>query len=409
MRTVGATGVQTHVREVCESLASRGNCPQLVTSFSWGGLLSVPVFGVRRLLLEPLSGAASVAWYRYWHYVFLRRALERELARLSSAVVYAQCPLSALAALEARRDPSQRVVLAVHFGVSQADEWVSVGKLRQGGRVYRGIAELERRVLPFVDGIVYVSESARQGVASHVNGVEHVRSAVIPNFVADPLSTTQANSAGRQISNSQHTADLVAVGGLDIHKNQQFLLAVVHAANQMGRRLTLDIVGDGPCRHRLERQARSLGIEDQVRFLGLRLDAQTLLSGHRVFVHAATRESFGIVIIEAMGSGLPVVSSDAGGITEIFEAGVEGLVWPLDDPRSAAGMLIDLLEDEARLTRMSAAARARFKRSFDASVTGPLLEQFLQSTPPASGAVPRRRLHRAPRGRGRGAVDGIER
>jgi glycosyltransferase involved in cell wall biosynthesis len=159
----------------------------------------------------------------------------------------------------------------------------------------------------------------------------------------------------------------------------------------------------------LERQARSLGIEDQVRFLGLRLDAQTLLSGHRVFVHAATRESFGIVIIEAMGSGLPVVSSDAGGITEIFEAGVEGLVWPLDDPRSAAGMLIDLLEDEARLTRMSAAARARFKRSFDASVTGPLLEQFLQSTPPASGAVPRRRLHRAPRGRGRGAVDGIER
>jgi glycosyltransferase involved in cell wall biosynthesis len=409
MRTVGATGVQTHVREVCESLASRGNRPQLVTPYSWGGLLSVPVFGVRRLLLEPVSGAASVAWYRYWHYVFLRRALERELARLGSAVVYAQCPLSALAALEARRDPSQRVVLAIHFDVSQADEWVSKDKLRQGGRVYRGITELERRVLPLVDGIVYVSESARQGVASHVNGVEHVRSAVIPNFVVDPLSATQASPAGRTISNAARTADLVAVGSLEISKNQQFLLAVIHAANQMGRRLTLDIVGDGPCRHRLERRARSLGVEDQVRFLGLRLDAQALLSGHRVFVHAATREAFGIVIIEAMGSGLPVVSSDAGGITEMFEPGVEGLVWPLDDPRAAARVLIDLLEDEARLTRMSAAARARFERSFDASVIGLLLEQFLQSTPSTSGAVPRHRLHRAPRGGRRGAVGRIER
>jgi glycosyltransferase involved in cell wall biosynthesis len=233
-----------------------------------------------------------------------------------------------------------------------------------------------------------------------------VRSAVIPNFVVDPLLPTQARPAGRHISNA---ADLVAVGGLEIRKNQQFLLAVLHAANQMGRRLTLDIVGDGPCRHRLERRARSLGIKDQVRFLGFRLDARALLRGHRVFVHAATREPFGIVIIEAMGSGLPVVSSDAGGITEVFEPGVEGLVWPLDDPRAAARVLIDLLEDEARLTRMSAAARARFERSFDATVIGPLLEQFLQSTPSAGGAVPRRRLRRAPRGGGRDAIGRIER
>ena len=84
-------------------------------------------------------------------------------------------------------------------------------------------------------------------------------------------------------------------------------------------------------------------------------------------------------------------------------------MWPLDDPRAAARVLIDLLEDEARLTRMSAAARARFERSFDATVIGPLLEQFLQSTPSAGGAVPRRRLRRAPRGGGRDAIGRIER
>jgi glycosyltransferase involved in cell wall biosynthesis len=285
-----------------------------------------------------------------------------------------------MAALEARRDPAQRVVLAVHFDVSQADEWVNMHKLREGGRVYRSITELERRVLPILDGIVYVSESARRGVASRVNGVKNVRSAVIPNFVADPLSVVQANAAGRTTSKATDSADLVSVGSLQIRKNQQFLLAVVHAANQMGRCLTLDIIGDGPCRHRLERYARSLGIEDQVRFLGVRLDAQTLLPRHRVFVHAATREPFGMVFIEAMGSGLPVVSSDVGGVTEVFQPGAEGLVWPLDDPRAAARVLIDLLEDEERLSQLSTAARERFERSFDAKVVGPVLEGFLEST-----------------------------
>lgn len=377
MRKVGATGVQTHIREFCESLGASGNPPLLITPYSWGGALSIPVFGVRRLLLEPVSGAASVAWYRYWHFVFLRRALKRELSRLGSVVVYAQCPLSALAALEARREPSQRVVVAVHFADSQAEEWVGMGRLRRGDRVYRNIVELERRVLPLVDGIVYVSASARRGVASHVNGVEHVRSAVIPNFVGDPRMSPSLDPSRTVNSNP---ADLIAVGGLLIPKNQQFLLAVIHAAKQMGHRLTIDIVGDGPCRHQLERLAHSLGVEDQVRFLGLRLDARKLFVGHRVLVHAATRESFGIVLIEAMGSGLPVVTSDAGGMAEVFEPGVEGLVWALDDPRAAARMLVDLLEDEATVTRMGEAARARFERSFDASVIAPQLEQFLLST-----------------------------
>ena len=203
MRATGTTGVQTHIRETCQFLAGSGHAFSLVTPFSWGGVLSTPIFGVRRLLLEPVSGAASVAWYRYWHYVFLRRALERELARFQGAVIYAQCPLSALAALEARRDPTQRVVAAIHFDVSQADEWANMNKLRRGGRVYRRITELERRVLPTVDGIVYVSESARQGVVSHVNGVERVRSAVIPNFVADPLLAIQADPEGRTISGAR--------------------------------------------------------------------------------------------------------------------------------------------------------------------------------------------------------------
>ena len=102
MPPAGPTGVQTHIHEVCAYLASRGHRPEIVTPYSWGGPLSIPVFGARRAI-DPLSGAASIAWYRYWHYAFLKRALEHTLASEEPTVVYAQCALSAKAAIEARR------------------------------------------------------------------------------------------------------------------------------------------------------------------------------------------------------------------------------------------------------------------------------------------------------------------
>jgi len=372
MRAVGTTGVQTHVRETCDFLVGRGNPPILVTPFSWGGPLSNPVFGARRLL--GASGAASVAWYRYWHFLFLSRALQRTLAQMDNAVVYAQCPLSALAALRARRDPSQRVVIAIHFTSStesrwsEADEWVDKGQIRRDSLVYRRILELEGRVLPAVDGIVYVSDAARRGLVNQSNALDRVRSSVIPNFVTVPPT-----------SQTEYHADLVTVGNLEVVKNHQFLLEVLSATNRMGRHYTLDILGDGPCRIPLMQRAISLGLDGQVHFLGARTDVLALLPGHRAYVHSSNRENLPLAIIEAMGSGLAVVSGKVGGIPELIEPGVEGIFWPLDDSQEAARVLIDLLEDQERLSQLSAAARRRFERSFDAEVIGPVLERFLES------------------------------
>jgi glycosyltransferase involved in cell wall biosynthesis len=294
---------------------------------------------------------------------------------MDSAVVYAQCPLSALAALQARRDSSQRVVIAIHFTSSaesrwsEADEWVDEGKIRRNGLVYRHVVKLENRVLPAVDGIVYVSDAARQGVVHQSCELKRVRSSVIPNFVTIKPTSSHA-----------HRLDLVTVGNLKPVKNHQFLLEVLSVTNKMGRRYTLDILGDGPCRSSLEGQSRSLGLDGQVRFLGARTDVLALLPGYRAYVHSSIRENLPLAIVEAMGSGLAVVSGKIGGIPELIEAGVEGLFWPLDDPWEAAHVLIDLLEDHERLSQLSTAARERFERSFDADVVGPVLERFLEAT-----------------------------
>src|SRR5579863_9080985 len=74
-------GVHTHVHQILGYLKMRGTPGTLITPFSWNHMLTYPAFGPR-VVLERISGSASVAWYRYWHELFLGIALRRELAKL---------------------------------------------------------------------------------------------------------------------------------------------------------------------------------------------------------------------------------------------------------------------------------------------------------------------------------------
>ncbi|HXD27117.1 MAG TPA: glycosyltransferase, partial [Propionibacteriaceae bacterium] len=259
LREKGITGVHTHFRQLYRYLKDKGRPADLVTPFSWGRPLIKPVFGVR-YFLERCSGAANVWWYRHWHEVFLLQALRRRLATVDDCVIYAQCPVSARAALRARRGLHQRVVMAVHFRISQADEWANKdrGQISRDGSMFRAIRSLERGVLPRVDGVVYVSEWGRDAVLSWCPEAATVPSVVIRNFVA-PLDIDQRPPP---------IADLVSVGNLEAVKNHRYLLEVLANAKQAGRPYTMDIFGGGPLRKDLQELIRSLGLEQQVRLRG---------------------------------------------------------------------------------------------------------------------------------------------
>jgi glycosyltransferase involved in cell wall biosynthesis len=375
LREEGITGVHTHVRQLRRYLEERGTRTRLVTPFSWGRLFTYPVFGLRPLVLERFSGPASVFWYRYWHEVFLRNALRRCLAEVGDCVVYAQGPVEARAALRARRGPHQRVVLAVHFQTSQADEWTHKNQIRRDGSLFRMIRQFEREVIPHVDGLMYVSQSARIGVLGWLPEAAGVPSAVIVNFVA-PLHVEPYQ---------EPLGDLVTTGNLTRAKNHRFLLEVLAEAKQVGRSFTLDVFGEGICRKDLLRQARSLGLEEQVRLRGFRPDVRHFLPGYRAYVHASYVDSSSLAIIEAMAAGLPIVAGDIGGISELCDDGVEARFWSLDDPAQAAATLIDLLDCEPARLKAARAASERFRHDFDAEVVGPRLRSFLLGmTPPAS-------------------------
>ena len=261
--------------------------------------------------------------------------------------------------------------MAVHFQISQADEWVGKSYIRSGGRVFRAIRRLEGDVIPRLDGIVYVSKSARASLTNWLPEADAVPSVVIPNFVEtlDPRPGLAPQG------------DLVTVGGLELGKNHRFLIEVLAEVKRSGTTLTLDLFGQGPCRRDLGRLTRSLGLDKQVRFRGFRTDVRDVLPGYRVYVHSSVYETGPLAIIEAMAAGLPVFAGRVGGIPELFEAGVEGWFWPLDDPVKAAGMLLDLLGKEAERAAAGRASAERQRRYFDMDVLAPRLWSFLQGSP----------------------------
>jgi glycosyltransferase involved in cell wall biosynthesis len=366
-RELGSTGVHTHFQQVARYVEQFGMRVTVVTPFSWARSLTYPVFAPR-LVLAKVYPPASVVWYRRWHEVFLYKALRRELGRLGDCVVYAQGPLEARAALRARTGPNQRVVLAVHFRTSQADEYSEPGReLKRDGRIFLAIRQLERDVIPRVDGIVYVTKWAKDQLLSWLPEAASVPSTVISNFVA-PLPFPPAQ---------EPLGDLVTTGRLDDRKNHRFLLEVLRFAVDAGHRLTLDIYGEGPLRGELGLRIASLGLGEQVRLRGVRRDVRQYLPGYKAYVHAAYAETSSLAIIEAMAAGLPILAGRIGPIAELVDDGAEARFWPLDDPAQAADILIGMMKSEQDRSKAASAAFDRFHRDYDASVLGPRIRSFL--------------------------------
>jgi glycosyltransferase involved in cell wall biosynthesis len=374
LKEEGRTGVHTHARELRAYLSELGSPPTIITPFSWSRALAVPVFGLR-IPLEVCSTSASVTYYRHWHSVFLTRALRRHLARVGNCVVYAQDPLAARSALRARQGPHQRVALAVHFRTSQADEWADKKQIERDGNVYRSIRQVEKDMIPRVDGIVYVSRWAREALVKWLPAASSVPSAVVNNFVAPHDAPCDRAPL----------ADLVTLGHLEPVKNHRYMLRILAEAKQEGRRLTLDIYGDGPLKRDLVKLTRSLGLEGQVRFRGFRTDVRDFLPRYKVYAHTSYSESSSLAIIEAMSAGLPIVAGAIGPIAELCDDRVEARFWPLDDPAKAAAILLELLDNPVALDTASKAAKQRFRRDFAADVTAPRLRSFLLGLQPRTG------------------------
>jgi len=124
------------------------------------------------------------------------------------------------------------------------------------------------------------------------------------------------------------------------------------------------MIGDGPERAKLEILCRERGLCDQIRFLGKQGAIEELLSVSDLFLLPSSNESFGLAALEALALGVPVVSTNAGGIPEVNKDGYTGYLCEVGDVEAMAAGAIKLLSDESLLEKFSQQAHEHAK-TFD--------------------------------------------
>ena len=140
---------------------------------------------------------------------------------------------------------------------------------------------------------------------------------------------------------------------------------------------TLIMVGDGPDRVDAENEARELGVAQDVRFLG-RLDSvASLLQASDLFLLPSQTESFGLAALEAMACGSPVVASRAGGLPEVVDDDLNGILEPVGSVEAMGRRAVELLRDPARHAVMREAAVAK-AHEFSADRIVPMYESVYQ-------------------------------
>jgi N-acetyl-alpha-D-glucosaminyl L-malate synthase BshA len=119
---------------------------------------------------------------------------------------------------------------------------------------------------------------------------------------------------------------------------------------------TLVMIGDGPERVDAEAEARDLGVTADVRFLGRIDSVASLLQVSDLFLLPSQTESFGLAALEAMACGSPVVATRAGGLPEVVDDGVNGILEPVGSVEAMGRRAVELLRDDSRRAAMRAAA-----------------------------------------------------
>jgi N-acetyl-alpha-D-glucosaminyl L-malate synthase BshA len=137
------------------------------------------------------------------------------------------------------------------------------------------------------------------------------------------------------------------------------------------------MIGDGPERQHAEELSRSLGIYNDVRFLGKQDQMDEILSIADLFLLPSSYESFGLAALEAMACGVPVISTNAGGIPEINVQGVTGYLSNIGDVADMAKNAIHILENNERLQQFKDAAIAHADTFEKAKIT-PLYEALYE-------------------------------
>jgi len=224
------------------------------------------------------------------------------------------------------------------------------------------------------NALTAVSEDLKNQTLEHFGVEQDIR--VIPNFV-DLLRF--------QVTDKEHFKKMLAPNGEKIiahvsnfrkvKRVQDVVLSFEKIRKEIDSKLLL--IGDGPERNNMELLCRELGACDDIRFLGKQEKVEEILNIADIFMLPSATESFGLAALEAMACGVPVISSNAGGIPEINIHDQTGYLAPVGDIDQLAKYTLDLLRDEEKLAKFKSNALEQANR-FKIENIVPLYEELYE-------------------------------
>jgi glycosyltransferase involved in cell wall biosynthesis len=203
-----------------------------------------------------------------------------------------------------------------------------------------------------------------QAVAMHYRDALGLQSIAVVHNPVD-LQTIDRLCARIQPASNDHF-HLVVAGRLVAEKGHSVFLQALALLLQRNPKIQATLIGDGPLRPGLEREIKRLGLGGAVQLTGtLSHDAmlQIVATAHAVVVPSHF-EGFGLVAAEAMAASRAVVVTNVGGLAELVEQGISGIVVPPAEPQALATAIATLLDSPAQCAALGAGARRRIEQSF---------------------------------------------
>src|SRR2546421_6206918 len=212
-----------------------------------------------------------------------------------------------------------------------------------------------------------------------IEGIDPKHIVFVPNGIADlPEPTGEDVRAELGIP-----PGAPLVGTISILRPEKALDVLVRAAAELAPRfpgLQVLIAGDGWERPAIASLISSLGLDDTVKLIGFRRDVPDLLPAFDVAVSCSTWEGSPLAILESMDAARPIVASRVGGIPDMVEDGVHGILTRPGDERELADAIARLLEDRELAERLGAAARARRRAELTIDATVRTVERLYEDS-----------------------------
>lgn len=214
----------------------------------------------------------------------------------------------------------------------------------------------KRKYRKKIDTIIAISEGVKKVLIE--GGIDPDCIDVVPSgidfspFEKDDLVLKQDNYLRRELSFAPDDYLVGIVAHLADHKGHKYLIKATEILKKRAPNIKMIIVGEGPLRMMLNKQASDSGVEDIVFFLGFREDIPQILHSLDLFVISSYLEGMGSSILDAMACRLPVVATKVGGIPEVVIHGETGLLVPPRTPSALAPAILRLYYNKALASRL---------------------------------------------------------